>query len=108
MCDILFLYVTAPDDQTARRIAKSLIEEKLAACVNILAPMRSIYRWKGAIEETDEIPMIVKTTKTAAQKTRDRITSLHPYETPCIVALSVSEESSSAPFLDWIRQATNA
>lgn len=102
MNDILFLYVTAPDTQTARRIADALIAEKLAACVNIHAEMRSIYEWRGDIEDTAETPMLVKTTQAAAPSAKDRIIALHPYETPCVVAMPVAAEASNASFLAWI------
>jgi periplasmic divalent cation tolerance protein len=105
--DIVFLYVTAPDPQAARQIARTLITEKLAACVNISAPMTSIYEWDGAIEETAETAMIVKTTAAAVERARDRIIALHPYETPCIAALPISAHGSAPAFLDWVAQATN-
>jgi periplasmic divalent cation tolerance protein len=105
--DIVFLYVTAPDPKTARQIARTLIAEKLAACVNISAPMTSIYEWQGTIEETAEIAMFVKTTAAAVKRARDRIIALHPYETPCIAALPISAHGSATAFLDWVAEATN-
>ncbi len=107
MSDNVFLYVTAPDPKTARQIARTLITEKLAACVNISEPMTSIYQWQGAIEETTETAMIVKTTAAAVEPARDRIAALHPYETPCIAALPISAHGSAPAFLDWVAQATN-
>ncbi len=107
MSDIVFLYVTAPNAETAARIARSLVEEKLAACVNIHAEMRSIYEWDGKVELKLETPLFVKTTAAAANAARDRIITLHPYDTPCIAALPVSAEGSSAAFLDWVEKATN-
>lgn len=107
MSDIVFLYVTAPDPEIARQIARTLITEKLAACVNISAPMTSIYEWDGAIEETAETAMIVKTTAAAVERARDRIIALHPYDTPCIAALPISAHGSAPAFLKWAAQATN-
>lgn len=107
MSDIVFLYVTAPDPETARLIARTLITEKLAACVNITAPMTSIYEWEGAIEETTETAMFVKTTAAAAVRVTDRIIALHPFETPCIAAMPISSRGSAPAFLDWVAQATN-
>ncbi len=107
MSDIIFLYVTAPDPETARQIARTLVAEKLAACVNISSPMTSIYEWEGALEETVEIALIVKTTAAAATRVTDRINALHPYDTPCIAALPVSAHGSAPAFLDWVAQATN-
>ncbi len=108
MTDIVFLYVTAPNAETAARIARALIEEKLVACVNIHAEMRSVYEWEGKVEIGLETPLIVKTTAAAANAARDRIIGLHPHGEPCVAALPVSAEGSSASFLDWIRAATKS
>ncbi|NOX94662.1 MAG: divalent-cation tolerance protein CutA [Alphaproteobacteria bacterium] len=106
--DIVFLYVTAPNAEIAAHLARTLIEEKLAACVNIHGEMRSIYKWDGNIELKLETPLFVKTTVAAADKARDRIHELHPYETPCIAAMPIQQAGSSQAFLDWIVSATNA
>ena len=108
MSDIVFLYVTAPDGETARAIAGRLVRERHAACVNILPETRSIYEWDGRIEEAAETPFLVKTTKSAAPAAAERIKALHPYDTPCIAALPVLRDGSSAAFLDWIAQNAGA
>ncbi|PQA89048.1 divalent-cation tolerance protein CutA [Hyphococcus luteus] len=108
LSEIVFLYVTAPNSETAARIARPLVEEKLVACVNIHAEMRSVYEWEGQVEIGLETPMLVKTTHAAAGAARDRIIALHPYDEPCVVALPVAETGSSRSFLDWIKQATSA
>ena len=106
MTDIVFLYVTAPNSETAARIARTLVEKKLAACVNIHSEMRSVYDWQGSLEFKLETPLFVKTTAAAAAAARDEIIALHPHEEPCVAALPVLPEGSSAGFLDWIRQTT--
>lgn len=106
MSDIVFLYVTAPDAQIVKDIAMRLIQEKHAACVNILPEMRSIYEWEGSVEEATETPFLVKTTKAAAPGACALIHDLHPYDTPCIAALPVAHEGSSPEFLNWITQNT--
>lgn len=106
MTDIVFLYCTAPDAESAGVIAEALIEEKLAACVNIHAPVRSIYRWEDAVEDAAETPFIVKTSQDAAPAAAERIISLHPYDTPCVAALPIERAGSSPAFLDWIRAST--
>ena len=106
--EIVFLYVTAPNSETAARIARALVEEKLAACVNIHAEMRSIYEWEGKVEIGLETPLIVKTTAQAAEAARDRIIALHPYGEPCVAALPIAVQGSSASYLDWIRTTTKA
>jgi periplasmic divalent cation tolerance protein len=108
MTGIVFLYVTAPNAETAARIGRTLIEEKLAACVNIHGEMRSIYEWEGSVELHLETPVFVKTTETTADRTRDRIFELHPHETPCVVALPVSARGSSGDYLRWVAAATTA
>ncbi len=108
LSNIVFLYVTAPNSETAARMARALVEERLAACVNIHGEMRSLYAWEGKIEIGLETPLIVKTTRSAAPAARDRILELHPHDEPCIAALPVSTEGSSASFLAWIDTATKA
>ncbi len=105
MADVMFLYSTAPNLETAQKIAGALVGEKLAACVNILSPMQSVYEWDGVVEHADETPVIVKTTEAAAVKACERILALHPYDCPCVVALRVDAHGSSAAFLDWVRNA---
>lgn len=105
---VVILYATAPDLDTAQTLARALIEERAAACVNIIPGMTSFYRWKDAVEEASETVMIVKTSATSATAARDLICSLHPYETPAILALNVDESASSAPFLQWIEAQTGA
>ncbi len=108
MSTVTFLYSTAPDEKTARKIAETLIAEKLAACVNILAPMQSVYEWDGTLEQSAEIPFIVKTTDQVAPAACDRILAAHPYDCPCIAALPIDDHGSSAAFLDWIRGGVDA
>lgn len=108
MSNVVFLYVTAPNSETAARIARTLVEEKLAACVNIHGEMRSVYSWEGKVEIGLETPLIVKTTKTAAGAARDRILALHPHDEPCVAALPVCAHGSSASFLAWVEDATKA
>jgi periplasmic divalent cation tolerance protein len=102
MNDAVILYTTWPDAETAQAFARSAVEAKLAACANVLAPMTSIYRWQGAVEQASETPMLLKTTAAAADRLRDLILARHPYETPCVVALAVREGGSNPALLQWI------
>ncbi|MDB5439839.1 MAG: CutA1 divalent ion tolerance protein [Caulobacteraceae bacterium] len=104
MSDIRLIYTTWPTAETAHAAAAALVEQGLAACANILAPMNSIFRWQGRTETAVEIPVLFKTTTGQAAELVDRIASLHPYEVPAIVAWEVDEAASHAPFLDWIRE----
>ncbi len=100
----VFVYVTVPDMQTADKIADSIVGERLAACANILPGMRSVYHWQGKIEKAEETVVIFKTPAAAFAAIESRIKALHPYETPCIVALPVSD--GHAPYLQWIMTET--
>lgn len=104
MDEALFLYTTWPDPETAQAAGRAAVEQGLAACANVLAPMTSIYRWKGAVEEACETPMTLKTTSARAEGLRALIVSMHPYELPCILALRVDEAGSHPAFLAWIRE----
>ncbi|MDZ7627088.1 MAG: divalent-cation tolerance protein CutA [Parvularculaceae bacterium] len=102
MDGVVFLYVTAPDDAVASGIAEKLVSGGLAVCVNILPRIRSVYRWKGAVERAEEAAMIVKTTVPHAAAARRLVERLHPYETPVIAAISIEGLHSGEKFLAWI------
>lgn len=102
MDEVVFLYVTAPSE-AADKIAEALVAERLAACVNTYPGVRSVYRWKGAIERGVEASMIVKTTGAKAAATRAAIERLHPYETPVIAAIGIDAAKSGPAFLNWVR-----
>lgn len=106
MSRIMFLYATAPDAATARRIGEALVEARLAACVNILGAATSIYRWKGAVETAEETVFLVKTTADAAGQARNLILGLHPYETPAVAAIGIEEAGSNPTFLQWVSAET--
>jgi periplasmic divalent cation tolerance protein len=97
------IYITAKDEQEAKKIGKALVEEKLAACVNI-HPIKSIYRWKGQIEEADEVTMFVKTKAELADEVIKRVQELHSYEVPCIVCFPI--EKGYREYLKWIAEST--
>ena len=91
--------VTAPPDR-AHEIAEALVERELAACVNIVALVHSIYRWQGAVEHDDESLLVVKTTRAAVPALTDALGELHPYENFELVALDVA--GGAPAYLDWI------
>ena len=103
--EAIIVLSTCPDADTARRIGRSLVEEKLAACVNILPPMESIYRWKGVVESASEVLLIIKSTHWKYQLIEARILELHPYEVPEII--SVRADSGHVPYLRWIEESIN-
>ena len=94
------VYIVTADMPEAERIAEALVAERLAACVNILGAVRSVYRWQGAVERADEVAMIAKTTQTLFDALNARVRALHSYDTPAIVAWPIV--AGDAAYLDWI------
>ena len=99
---ILSVYAIFASDEEAERIGRTVIEEKLAACINILARCRSIYRWKGAIDTAEEVPAILKTDTSKIGDLIERIAALHSYDTPCITAWPV--EAVLPRYADWVEE----
>jgi periplasmic divalent cation tolerance protein len=102
--EYVLIYVTAPDISVAELIAQSCVENRLAACANIVRGIKSIYHWKGKIETAEECIVILKTRASLFADLEMRVLTLHPYETPCVVAVPIV--SGSAAFLDWITDET--
>ena len=100
--DYVIVLTTLPVEQDADRLAETLISEKLAACVNVLPPMRSIYRWKGAIESAEERQVAIKTTGACVRDLEARIKALHPYDVPEFVVLPIV--TGSPDYLRWISE----
>jgi periplasmic divalent cation tolerance protein len=99
MPDIILILTTMPDDDRADALARTLVEERLAACVNVHGPMRSTYRWKGQIECDAERQMVVKTTTEQRAKLEARLRALHPYELPEFLVL---DAAGSAAYAGWV------
>jgi periplasmic divalent cation tolerance protein len=100
MTDALVVLVTAPSPERAAEIARALVEERLAACGNVVPGLRSIYRWEGKVQDDAEALLVLKTTRARFEALRDRVLALHPYEVPEVIALPV--EAGSARYLAWI------
>jgi periplasmic divalent cation tolerance protein len=95
---------TFPNQDTAQRVGRALVEEKLAACVNVLPHVQSIYRWEGKVESAEEVLAVVKTTEEAYERLETRLKALHPYDVPEIIAIPV--ERGDAAYVNWVRQMT--
>ena len=106
MTQPVFIYATFPDIASARKTGRMLVENRLAACVNILDGMVSVYRWEGAIAEDDEVVMIAKTRSDRVAAVTSAITDEHPYDEPAVVALPIVGGSDS--FCRWIVEESNA
>ena len=102
----LLVLTNLPDRAAAERLAALLIEQRLAACVNILAPCRSVYRWKGAVQRDEEHPMLIKTTAERYPALEKVLREGHPYELPEIIAVPI--ERGLPAYLDWVAAETRA
>src|SRR6185436_15357319 len=100
----LIVLTNLPDRAAAQRIADLVIEKRLAACVNILAPCRSVYRWKGAVQHDEEHPMLIKTTRERYAALEQALREGHPYELPEIIAVPI--ERGLPAYLEWVAAET--
>lgn len=98
--DKIVVLITAPSEEEAVKIASALVNERLAACVNIIPGLRSIYRWEGKICDDREVLLVAKTKQTIFEKLKDRVRSLHPYTTPEIIAIPVT--AGFEDYLAWV------
>lgn len=94
------VYMTAADRAEALTIGRALVAEHLAACVNVLGEITSVYRWEGAVQEDGEIAFIAKTTTDRVAALTERVKALHSYDVPCVVALPIAD--GNPDFLQWI------
>lgn len=101
----LIVLTNLPDDASARTLAARLIEERLAACVSILTPCRSMYRWQGKVEEASEVPLLIKTTAARYTALEAAIRASHPYELPEIVAVPIA--AGLPAYLAWVAAETS-
>jgi periplasmic divalent cation tolerance protein len=100
MMDINMIYITAGSKDEAAMIGKALVKSRLAACVNIIENMNSMYMWNGKLQDDEEAILIAKTTKECVSDLIKEVNKLHSYDCPCIVSLSVSDGNPA--FLKWI------
>jgi len=97
---VISVYAIFADVEEAERIGRQMIEERLAACINILGPVRSIYRWKGSVETADEVAAIFKTTSDRADALITQVAGLHSYDVPCIATWPIDKILGS--YADWV------
>ncbi|MGH7863471.1 MAG: divalent-cation tolerance protein CutA [Candidatus Binataceae bacterium] len=101
---VRLVLVTASSEAEAASIARALIEERLAACANLIGPIRSIYRWQGAVHDEREYLLLIKTRARLYAKVERRVKQLHSYQTPEVISLAVG--GGSAPYLKWLLDST--
>ena len=99
-----FIYMTMASVEQARKIGRALVEDRLAACVNIVAPVESIYRWEGKLVEATEAVLVAKSRDVLVERLTARVKELHSYSVPCVVALPIVQ--GNADFLRWIGEET--
>ncbi len=102
--DTLLVLTNLPDGDSARALAAALVEQRLAACVNILAPCTSVYRWQSELETAAEVPLLIKTTPARYAALEAAIRAHHPYELPEIVSVPVTQGLSA--YIDWVAAET--
>jgi periplasmic divalent cation tolerance protein len=97
---ILMVMSNAPNKESAHALARALVEAKLAACVNILPGVQSVYRWQGKVEQADEVTLLIKTTRQHYAQLQQTLVSAHPYDVPELIAWPITE--GYAPYLQWV------
>lgn len=105
MTDAIVVLITAPPGEQAEKIARTVVEERLAACVNMVEHVRSIYRWQGSIEDEREVLLIAKTRSELFPRLKERVVELHSYTVPEILAVPVTDGLKS--YLDWLLTETH-
>jgi periplasmic divalent cation tolerance protein len=103
---VILVLTTMPDDDRADALARALVDERLAACVNVHSPMTSVYRWKGHVERDPERQLVIKTTRDRLAALEARLRALHPYELPEFIVVPVDD--GSAPYLQWVADETKS
>ena len=105
MSEYIIVLSTTNSIDSAKQIARMLVSENLAACVNIVDKIESIYRWQGKVVEDNEVLMLIKTQKSMFEQLKSKIEQVHPYSTPEIVSIDVAQGTKS--YLDWIKSSTS-
>ncbi len=103
---LVVLCIAPATDGTAGRLARGLVEKRLAACVNIVPGLRSLYRWKGEVQDDAEVQLIIKTTAARYEQLESWLSDNHPYDVPEIIALPIA--GGAKPYLDWLEEQTRA
>jgi len=103
--EVILVFCTFPDAETARRIGTSLVHDRLAACVNLVPSIESIYRWQGAVETSQEVQALFKTTASRYSELEQRLRELHPYDVPEILA--VNPTAVSPAYAQWVGDSTS-
>lgn len=104
--EVLLVLTNLPDQESAQRMAQALVASRAAACVNVLAACTSVYRWQGKVENAHEVPLLIKSTRSAYARLQEEIRAQHPYELPEIIAIPLSAGLSA--YLQWVVNETQS
>lgn len=104
--EVRVVLVTAPDAETGARVARTLLEDHLVACANLLPQVRSLYRWEGRVEDEPEVLLVLKTRSALVDALSERVREVHPYDVPEVIALPVT--AGHAPYLKWVLEETTS
>ncbi|MEX0722992.1 MAG: divalent-cation tolerance protein CutA [Gracilimonas sp.] len=102
--NLRLLYVTTSDKKEAQQIGRALVEENLAACVNIIDGMQSIYKWDGEIQEDDECVLLIKTHYSRVRRITRLIKEMHSYDVPSVISITITEDEGNEEYLNWIEK----
>lgn len=100
--NLRLVYITTKDKAEAKKIGRTIVEERLAACVNIIEGMESIYRWEGEIKEDEECILIVKTPYHNVKEVTERVKEMHSYDCPCVISLQLTEQEGNQEYQHWL------
>jgi periplasmic divalent cation tolerance protein len=106
MSEGALVLITAPNAEVARMLARTLVEERLAACGNVVSPIQSVYRWEGRVEESTEALLFLKTRTSLFEAICARVAALHPYQVPAIVQVGL--DAGHPPYLRWLLESTGS
>ncbi len=101
-------YITTKDEKEALRIGRELVEKQLAACINVIPAMKSIYRWEGKLVEDQEAILIAKTHYSKMPELTEFVKDLHSYDCPCVVSFTLSEDEGNSEYLNWLLGEVNS
>ncbi len=104
--NLCLVYITTPNKEEARTIGRSLVSNHLAACVNILNGMESMYMWQGELVETTETVLIAKTHYSKMKKLTEHVKKMHSYDCPCVISFALNEEGGNTDYMKWLLDET--
>jgi periplasmic divalent cation tolerance protein len=106
--NLRLVYITTNNEEEALKLGRKLVEERLAACINVIPAMKSVYRWEGELVEDNEAILIVKTHYSKMPELTEFVKKAHSYECPCVVSFNLSEDEGNTEYLNWLLGEVNS